>query len=146
MQIPHDAYVLVTDGRKMLLFRNVGDSRYPQLRTELVREQPSLPDHDQKSDAPGITSSSFGSGRSTYGSIDYHQRAEDRFAAGAADYLCEAALRNEFRTLIVAAPSRTLEELRKHYHKAVTDRIAGELPKDLVKMPVTDIERILIAA
>ncbi len=38
---------------------------------------------------------------------------------------------------------RKLGELRKHYHKEVEKRLVAELPKDLVNMPVNEIEKIL---
>jgi protein required for attachment to host cells len=36
--------------------------------------------------------------------------------------------------------------LRPELHKAVTERLAGELDKDLTSLPVGDIEAILKAA
>lgn len=75
--------------------------------------------------------------------VDYHEQEEAAFARSAADYLREAALRNEFQSLIVVAPPRTLGELRQHYHKEVSKRIIEELPKDLVNSSVPRIEQIL---
>src|ERR1051326_7027072 len=34
MQIPHDSFVLVADGRKSLFFRNEGDGAFPNLVVE----------------------------------------------------------------------------------------------------------------
>ena len=48
--------------------------------------------------------------------------------------------------LIVIAPPRTLGELRKHYHKEVSDRITGELAKDLTGHPVPAIEKAIADA
>jgi protein required for attachment to host cells len=47
--------------------------------------------------------------------VDYHQQEEDRFAAAVAEMLKRRALANEFDSLVVVAPPRTLGELRKHY-------------------------------
>jgi protein required for attachment to host cells len=55
------------------------------------------------------------------------------------------ALRNEFESLIIVAPPKTLGELRKHYHKEVEKRLAGEIAKDLTGHPVTEIEKIISA-
>ena len=68
---------------------------------------------------------------------------EDRFAAQAADLLKRRALANDFDSLIVVAPPRTLGELRKHYHKEVSNRLAGEIDKDLTGHPIPDIEKAL---
>ncbi len=77
--------------------------------------------------------------------VDFHQQEEDRFAADMAAVLKARALDNEFQALIVVAPPKTLGELRRHYHKEVERRIVGEVAKDLVNLPVDEIERILQA-
>ena len=56
------------------------------------------------------------------------------------------ALANDFESLIVVAAPKTLGELRKHYHKEVSQRLTGELSKDLTGHPIPDIEKALIAA
>lgn len=145
MQVPHNTFVVVADGKKMLFFRNEGDSAFPKLEVERKRETTDAADRDQKTDAPGRSFSSVGSGRSAYEEVDFHQLEEDRFAADTAQLLNEKALRNEFESLIIVAPSRTLGELRKHYHKEVEKRLAGEVAKDLTGHPVAEIEKILQA-
>ena len=47
---------------------------------------------------------------------------------------------------IETVPGLTLGELRKHYHKEVSSRLAGELAKDLTGHSVPDIEKALMAA
>jgi protein required for attachment to host cells len=145
MQLPHNSFVVVADGKKMLFFRNEGDGDYPKLEVERKRQTPGAPDRDQKTDAPGRAFSSVGSGRSAYEETDFHQLEEDRFAAETAELLRKRALRNEFESLIVVAPPRTLGELRKHYHVEVEKRLAGEVAKDLTGHPVAEIEKILLA-
>lgn len=146
MQVPHNSFVVVTDGAKTLFFRNEGDAEFLKLEVARKREQPDRPDREQKSDAPGTAFASVGSARSSVGEVDFHQQAEDRFAAETAEQLRLRALRNEFESLIVVAPPRTLGELRKHYHKEVEKRLSGELAKDLTGHPVSEIERILISS
>ena len=145
MQVPHNSFVVVADGEKMLFFRNEGDTDYPKLEVERKREQDNPPDRDQKSDGPGRAFSSVGSGRSAFEEADFHQLEEDRFAAETAEMLKQRALRNDFDSLIVVAPPRTLGELRKHYHKEVEKRLAGEIAKDLTGHPVEEIEKIIRA-
>jgi len=146
MQVPHDAFVVVADGRKMLFFRNDGDADYPNLIVERVRQQDNPPNREQATDGPGTSFSSVGQGRSSYQETDFHQLEEDRFAAETAERLKKRALANDFEALIVVAPPRTLGELRKHYHKEVSDRLIGELDKDLTGHPVEDIETALVNA
>jgi protein required for attachment to host cells len=147
MQVPHNAFVVVADGKKMLFFRNEGDAEFPKLEIERKREQDNPADRDQSRDKPGRTfDASGGAGRSAYEEIDFHQLEEDRFAHETAELLKKRALRNDFDQLIIVAPPRTLGELRKHYHKEVEKRLAGEVAKDLTGHPVDEIERILQAS
>lgn len=144
MQVPHNSFVVVADGKKMLFFRNEGDSEFPKLEVERKRETSDAADRDQKTDAPGRTfDSSGGAGRSAYQEVDFHQLEEERFAAETAEMLRKRALSNDFESLIIVAPPKTLGELRKHYHKEVEKRLAGEIAKDLTGHPVTEIEKIL---
>jgi protein required for attachment to host cells len=143
MKLPNNTLVLIADGRKMLFLRNHGDTAQLDLRIEAHREQDNPPNRDQVSDAPGRVFASVGSSRSAMEETDYHQIAEDRFAAEAADLLRGRALGGDFETLVVVAPPRTLGELRKHYHKAVASRIVEEINKDLTGRSVNEIEAAL---
>lgn len=142
MRIEHDAMVLVADGRKMLFFRNKGGSEYPNLEAETVKVQDNPADRDQSTDLSGQAPSP-GSNQGTMGKTDYHEQAEAKFAAEAAELLNRRALSNDFEKLIVVAPPTALGEIRKHYHKEVEARLVGEIAKDLSNHPVPEIERII---
>lgn len=155
MKIPKDSVVLVADGRKSLFFRNAGSPMSPRLVVEEKEVQDNPPDRDQASDRPGRAFTAAGSpntgsavsmganNRSAYQETDFHDLEENRFAADTAEALRMRALDNDFEALIVVAPPRTLGALRKRYHKEVETRLHAEVPKDLVNMPVPEIERIL---
>lgn len=145
MQVPHNSFVVVADGKKMLFFRNEGDGAFPNLSVERKRVQDNPADRDQKSDAAGSNAGPPGTGSSAYAETDFHQLEENRFAAETADILNKRALNNEYDNLIVVAPPRTLGELRKHYHKEVEKRLTGEIAKDLTGHPVQEIEKIIMA-
>ncbi|QNQ11114.1 host attachment family protein [Sphingomonas alpina] len=146
MQVSHNAVVLVADGREMLFLRNEGDATHPNLVVENALEQVNPSDGAQKTDHAGRSSSSVGGGQNSMQEVDFHQQEEDRFAADTADLLKRRALANDFESLIVIAPPRTLGELRKHYHKEVSLRLTAELDKDLTGHPIDRIEAALQAA
>ena len=169
MRVPHNTVVVVADGRKMLLLRNEGDADHLNLQVEAKEFHPNPKDSDQKSDAAGRVFSTqsgpgappiaqggsmhalgggaqFAPSRGSMEEPDYHQLEEDRFAAEIADMLRERVLANGIESLIVAAPARTLGELRKHYHKAVEAKLAGEIAKDLTGHTVPQIEQALLRA
>ena len=144
MQVPHNSFVVVADGKKMLFFRNEGDAAFPKLEVERKRETADAYDRDQKTDLAGrAPSAPAGAGYSSYEEVDFHQLEEERFAAETAEMLRKRALTNDFESLIIVAPPKTLGELRKHYHKEVERRLVAEIPKDLVNVPVPEIEKIL---
>jgi protein required for attachment to host cells len=143
MEIPHNGFVVVVDGEKMLLLRNQGDSEFPHLVLVAEDEQQSLSNRELRRDMPGRSFASVGPGRSSYDESDSRQVGEDRFAAETADMLNRRALENEFESLIVVAPPRTLGELRKSYHAELERRLAGEVRKNLTNTPVSEIETIV---
>jgi len=145
MQIPHDSFVLVADGKKSLFFRNEGDGDFPNFRVEdkEVRDNPAH--HEQASDTAGMSMKTKDGRGGSMEEVDFHQQQEDRFAADTAAMLKARALSNDYEALVVVAPPRTLGELRKHYHKEVEKRLIAEVPKDLVNVPVPEIEKILKA-
>lgn len=145
MQLPHDSVVLVADGRKMLFFRNEGDADQPVL--SLIRHrQKDNPDHvEQATDLAGQGVGTPAHRGGSMEEVDFHQQEEDRFAADTARMLKERAMAGEYDRLVVVAPPRTLGELRKHYHPEVTQRLAGEVAKDLTGHPVDAIGKLLQA-
>src|SRR3954453_15523248 len=64
MPLPHNALVLVADGRKMLFFRNQGDESQIDLRTESHDARRDRKERDYRTDAPGTVQQSFGYGHS----------------------------------------------------------------------------------
>ena len=145
MQIPHDSVVLVADGRKSLFFRNQGDADFPNLQVEDKQVQDNPAHHEQASDTAGMSMKTKDGRGGSMEEVDFHQQEEDRFAADMAAMLKERALSNDYESLVVVAPPRTLGELRRHYHKEVEKRLVAEVPKDLVNVPVPEIEKILQA-
>lgn len=146
MPLPHNALVLVADGRKMLFFRNHGDEDQIDLRTEAHEAREERKDRDIKTDAPGLVQQSFGSGRSTYEETDFQQQEEDRWIKDAAEELKERALRNDFEALAVIAPPKALGVLRKCLHKEVERRLVCTVNKEMSGRPIPDIEALLVNA
>jgi protein required for attachment to host cells len=145
IRIPHDALVLVGDGKKVLFLRNEGSPMSINLVVENVLEQSNPPSREQGTDKPGRKPNPDRTARPGTEETDWHQLAEDRFAAEIADALYRRAHANRFAQLIVIAPPKILGVLRKSFHKEVSDRIVAEVPKDLTSHPVEDMERLLAA-
>ncbi len=145
MPLANNALVLVTDGRKTLLFRNHGDVNQIDLRTEAHDERTDASDGDMKTDGPGSVGQSTTSGRSTYEETDFHQLEEDRWAKTAAEQINKRALSNDFDALAIIAPPKTLGELRKQLHKEAARRVVCEIPKEMTGRPIPDIEALIVS-
>jgi protein required for attachment to host cells len=144
MALPHNALVLVADGRKLLFLRNHGDQNQIDLRIEAHDQRVDLKDHEIKSDAPGTSKQSFGFGRPALDETDFHQQEKDRWAKDAAQELKRRALRNDFEALAIIAPPKTLSVLRKELHKEVERRIVLTINKEMTDRPIPDIEELLV--
>ena len=145
MPLPHQALVLVTDGRKSLFLRNHGDEQQIDLRTEAHDQREDRKDREIKTDAPGAIGQSAGySGRVAYDEPDYHQQEEDRWVKDVAEDLRARALRNNFEALAIIAPPKALGVLRKELHKEVEKRVVVTLNKEMTDRPIPQIEDLLV--
>ncbi|UHS63206.1 host attachment protein [Agrobacterium vaccinii] len=134
MDIPQNTVIAVADGEKLSLFRNEGDAQNVKLKA--------LPEAD-------VDSSKIASGArhsSSAANPNDSQQEEDGFSAGIADMLNKKVLGGNIKGLIVIAAPRTLGEMRKGYHKSLSDVLLGELDKDLTGHSIQDIEKALAAA
>jgi protein required for attachment to host cells len=134
MILPNDTTVAVADGKKLRLFRNKGVE--PNIRLVAL-------------DAPEIDADNTGSGarhRSVSPNPDDRRLDEDNFAAEAASYLNHQAITGSIASLFVIADSRTLGEMRRHFHDAIRLKLVGELAKDLTGHTVAKIEAAIARA
>ena len=134
MILPNGTLVAVLDGTSMRLFHNRGHEPH----IELV-----------PLDAPDLGAANAGSGTRHHSSTanpDNSRLHEDNFAAAAAAYLNGEALAGRIDHAVVIADPRTLGELRKHFRDALSAKLVGELPRNLVKHTTAEIETSLISA
>lgn len=131
-KIPTDTWVVVADGAKARMLRNIGEGVTLSLR------------QDQLLDSQDIEVNGGPSGRQppekTGSYID-----EATFAKEIAHRLNAAALKDEFSHLILVADPQTLGQIRPQLHQEATRRLLGELAKTLTNSPLVDIERALKA-
>lgn len=145
MKIGTGDWVVVCDGRKALILENIGDRMFPNLHTKEVREHPDERTAALGADEPGSVQPSFGTARSSVEQSDWHDEAERTFLKALAGRLHQAILAGETRALTVVASPRALGMIRADYSDVVRKALHGEIHKDLVKMPVHEIERQLLA-
>jgi protein required for attachment to host cells len=142
LAIAHNAWVFVSDGQKALFLRNAGDEKFPNLTTEHVFVDENPRTHEQGADRPARGfKRAMTNCRSSMETTDWHELQKHRFAQRVALAIADLVRTNNIRTLIVAAPPRTLAELRHALPSDVQKHVAAEIDKDLTRHPISEIER-----
>src|SRR5258706_361808 len=144
LHIKEGAWVVVCDGAKAIVLENIGDAAYPDLRMREAEEQPDRRTREIGTDAPGRAINSVGSVRSAVAQTDFHDESEKVFLTDLARRLDKALTERETDSVIVVAPPRALGVLRGAYSTQLRKAVAAEVDKDLVALPIVDIERNLL--
>jgi protein required for attachment to host cells len=144
MRIDKGDWLVVCDGRKALILENLGDGMFPNLHTREVHEQPNPSTAAQGTDAPGRLHAAVNGARSSAEQTDWHDEAERAFLRSLAGRLDTAVSSGETSALTMVASPRALGMIRADYSEAVRKALQGEVGKDLVKLPVYEIERQLL--
>ncbi len=134
MILPNNAIVAVVDGEKLNLFRNIGTETELSLR-------------DASTEGFEAAEKGAGGGRqSSSANPDESQMAEDGFAKGVVELLNQRVLSGRADNVLVIAAPRALGEMRKHYHKKLSEVLVGEIAKDLTGHSMADVEKAVNAA
>lgn len=133
-------WVLIADGSKARLVRQEPAGDGGGLTPLREFDGVNRPGRDLTSDRPGRTFDRAGERRhAMQPPTDPKRHEKRRFAHELAGFLDAAAKRGEYDHLILVAPPQALGDLRDELPKAVSDRLAGELAKDLTNLPVHDL-------
>jgi len=142
-EIPHNALILVGDGRKALFLRNHGAQMNIKLEVEhrLLHAAPAT--HEMGTDRPGRTVSGPGGVRSAMEQTDWHHIEEDRFVDTLAGVLAKATAADPDLQIAIVLPPKALGHMRAGMSAAVQKHVIAEIPKDLTHHPIPDIARHL---
>ncbi len=132
MMLPKGTTIAVADGEKLNLFRNAGD----EAGLKLVAVPHDTIDADRGTSTGRHASSA---------NPDHGQSDEDQFSAGIVQSLNQQALGGKIENLVIVAAPRALGEMRKHYHKALSAILLGEIAKDLTGHSLSDVEKAVAA-
>jgi protein required for attachment to host cells len=143
LKIRQGEWVVVCDGAKALVLENVGDEKFPNLKTKEVYEQEDPKTRELGTDAPGRAINSIDARRSAMDQTDWHAQAEKAFLEKLVGRLNAAVEAGEMKKLILVAPPRALGVIRQAYSSNLRNAVHAEVDKDFVKLPVHEIERHL---
>ena len=143
LKIRQGEWVIVCDGKKALILENVGDEKFLNLKTREVQEHADPKTSDLGTGAPGRAFNSVGGGRSAVEQTDWHKQEEDRFLQKLVGQLDHAVEAGEVKSLVIVAPPRALGVRRHAYSHHRRAAVQAEIDKDLVRLPVHEIEKHL---
>jgi protein required for attachment to host cells len=142
--IPHNALVLVGDGRSAIFMRNVGQPLRVKLEVVQLLQHDTPPNRDLAADRPGrVVSGPGGHIKSAVDDTDWHQLEEARFVQTVADAIARAATAEPHLSVVVVMPPKALGNFREALSQTVRRHIVAEIPKDLTQYAARDIERHL---
>jgi protein required for attachment to host cells len=143
LKIHHGDWVVVCDGKKALVLENTGDEKFFNLKTKEVFDHPDQRTRELGTDAPGRSFSSVGHGRSAMEQTDWHDLEEERFLHTLAKHLDVEVKAGHVKSIVIVAPPRALGMLRPAYSHDLRKALHAEIDKDLVALPVYEIEKHL---
>lgn len=136
-------WVVVCDGGKALVLENAGDDKFPNLKTRETFAHDNPKTHEQGTGAPGRSHDSTSPSRSAVEQTDWHDQAEQAFLHRLAGHLGKAVEAHQAQSIVLVASPRALGMIRPAYSHALKAAIRAEIAKDLVKLPVYEIEKHL---
>ena len=128
-QLPEGTLIVVADGQKARLFRNLGDGRELQLRQEDMMDAHDIFLQGPSGVAPPEQTA--------------EQTDEASFAKHVAQRLNHGALHADYADLVLVADPQTLGLVRPQLHKETLDRLRGEVAKTLTNARLEDITSAL---
>lgn len=146
-KIAQDAVVLACDAHKALFLRNVGTPRTPKLATEEVLEAEKTGEV-RDSDRPGRLPDKISAGgdkgpRSAMEQPDWHRMDAEAFAVRICAMLEKMHRKGALDEVLIAAPPEMLGLLRRHMPADLEPFIKHEIHKDLTKMPIDRLTRVI---
>jgi protein required for attachment to host cells len=131
VRLPANALVVLANGERCVLMRNVGAPLEPKLENvrELDLELTNFSAGVNNRDRPGNN-----------GSMNLDELAH---GAAIAEWLNAKALKGQLQQLVIAADPKTLGQIRQHCHQELQKLIVGEIAKDLTNSPMPTIEQAI---
>lgn len=145
-KIEKGTWIALCDGARSLILNNVGDERFFHFRLVDTVESFRQKNSEMGRDRPARVHESIGAGRSAIETIDKHEQHEQEFIRSFAQKLSAAVDGKLTTKIVLIAPPKTLGYLRNILPANLTRAISLELEKDLLKMPIPDLEIALKAA
>jgi protein required for attachment to host cells len=136
---PIRTYILIADGARARLLLSEGPGKPLSEVQGSEQLQEIRPGHEMGADRPGRVHESASVVRHAIEHADLHRREKERFAISLAASLEKRFEANEYDRLVIAAAPETLGIIRAALSEKVRAAVLAEVPKDLTKLPNTQV-------
>jgi len=145
MIISRQAWIVVADGGRANVYKNVGE--IGEIKLALVRSTNQHTEHTHEigRDRPGRLSGNSGNAKSALESTDLHQVAEDRFLKAVVEHLTLDVQEGACKEIVLIAPPQALGEIRKHLPANVSKVVVSEMGKDYTHMAINELQKTLMS-
>ena len=138
---PTRTWILIADGAHARVLEALGKGHVLTEVADMRRTVELSASHDLGTDRPGRTHESVGQTRHAMEpTSDPHREQKRRFAGEVAMGMAKGLAAGRFDRLVVVAPPVTLGDLRAELPAQVAKVVAGEVAKDLTKVPDHEVE------
>lgn len=138
---PKVTWIVLADGDQAKVFENDGPGKGLTAVKDFAIDQAHLRARDIMADKPGRASAGPGPGAKS--AMEYHtdpvEVRERRFVEHLADLLEAKRVDGRFARLVIAAAPNALGDLRPALTPALKKIVIAELPKDLIRVPLTEL-------
>jgi protein required for attachment to host cells len=136
---PIRTYILIADGARARILLSEGPGKPLAEVQGSEQSQEIRPEHEMGADRPGRVHESASVVRHAIERADLHRREKDRFALSLAASLETRLAAGEYDRLVIAAAPETLGIIRASLSEKVRAVVRAEVPKDLTKLPNTQV-------
>ena len=141
---PIRTLLIIADGAKARFFLNTGPDKGLEPLPSGEMTAGAAPTREIGSDRPGRVHDRMGPGRHAMAPrTDWHDQEKQQFVRQVAERIDIAARDKAFDRLVLVAPPKALGELRTAMAPQTAKLVAGELAKDLTKVPIQDLPKHL---
>lgn len=144
MIISRQAWIVVADGGRANIYKNVGEIGEVKLTLVRSTNQHTEHTHDLGRDQPGRLSGNSGHAKSALESTDLHQVAEDKFLKAVVEHLAQDVQDGQCKEIVLIAPPHALGEMRKHLPANVAKLVVSEMSKDYTHMAINELQKTLV--
>jgi protein required for attachment to host cells len=136
----HTTWIIIADGSRARILTPRQEGVGFDIVSETISPEAHLPSREVWADRPGRTQESGNSARhSIEPRHDPHEERKTAFIRDLALKLNTAAEQERFDSLILFAPPRSMAELRETLEEGVQRKIKAAAPKDLTKVPLSEL-------